>query len=364
MSGYAWSSNIGWIKFGGLSGFPGLGSDANVNTATGAVTGWARACAGTVNGDCSSMTSRADGWDGWIELSDNGSPTPRHASPNINGTGGVTYRSSDGAFIGFAWGGPVVGWVQFNGIGGGVNGGSPSGPGDSGCPSCGSGGVPVITGTCSADKATITQGDTVTFTAHHTSGTAPYSYSWSGAASTTATDPIICNSSSCVPSLAIGDTESPTNGYSGPIGCPAVTVLAPLGPANMHISKGTVPSGTFNNLAVTQGIATPFNIAWNINLTSAFTCRASIGNDPGLPNWNSNWTSNTTGVVLNSGNATHNLDGTYTWNGDTGGNLTTPASGLNVGSYVFTLTCTDGNSADTQTTSATLRVTTSSVNEI
>lgn len=57
MTGYAWSSNIGWIKFGGLSDFPsGSGtaaSNAALNLTTGQVTGWARACAGTISGDCS-----------------------------------------------------------------------------------------------------------------------------------------------------------------------------------------------------------------------------------------------------------------------------------------------------------------------
>ena len=71
LSGDAWSSNIGWVKFGGLAGQSVNGittSDAIVNTQTGAVSGWARACAGTVPGDCSTSVSRTDGWDGWIEL--------------------------------------------------------------------------------------------------------------------------------------------------------------------------------------------------------------------------------------------------------------------------------------------------------
>src|SRR3989344_410792 len=67
VTGYAWSDNIGWIKFDGLSSYPAPGSDwvAKANTSTGVFTGWARACAGTVPpGDCSSMASRTDGWDG------------------------------------------------------------------------------------------------------------------------------------------------------------------------------------------------------------------------------------------------------------------------------------------------------------
>ena len=84
-SGYAWSENIGWISFApppDYATYPGTGYpnctingtcpvapnySAKIDFATGKVTGWARACAGTVNGDCNSPT-RTDGWDGWILL--------------------------------------------------------------------------------------------------------------------------------------------------------------------------------------------------------------------------------------------------------------------------------------------------------
>ena len=70
LTGYAWSENIGWIKFGGLSTFPvGAGTHAqNAQIVSGKLIGWARACEGTVGGVCSSMVGRADGWDGWISL--------------------------------------------------------------------------------------------------------------------------------------------------------------------------------------------------------------------------------------------------------------------------------------------------------
>ncbi len=100
LTGYAWSSNIGWIKFGGLSGFPtgGTNQDAKVDN-NGNLTGWARACAGTAPGDCSTMTSRTDGWDGWISLT---------------GTNyGVDFNSGTGKFTGYAWGNDVVGWIDF-----------------------------------------------------------------------------------------------------------------------------------------------------------------------------------------------------------------------------------------------------------
>jgi hypothetical protein len=105
--GFAWSDNIGWIQFGGLSDFPtGGGTSAQDAQIVGnTLIGWARACGGTVSGNCSSMTSRTDGWDGWISFS---------------GTGyGVTLAS--GAFTpcqvgstSCAWGDVNVGWVDFS----------------------------------------------------------------------------------------------------------------------------------------------------------------------------------------------------------------------------------------------------------
>ncbi len=104
LTGYAWSENIGWVKFGGLSSFPGgVGSNASVNTSTGSATGWIRACAGTATGNCSTMTSRTDGWDGWIRL-------------DSNLTNPVVLNLGTGDFSGFAWGSDVVGWVDFTGV--------------------------------------------------------------------------------------------------------------------------------------------------------------------------------------------------------------------------------------------------------
>ena len=93
LTGYAWSSNIGWVKFGGLSGFPtGGGTTAdNAKVAGSSLPGWAKALSG---GDGSS------GWDGWISLT---------------GTSyGVTLSGT--AFSGYAWGSEVVGWINFNGV--------------------------------------------------------------------------------------------------------------------------------------------------------------------------------------------------------------------------------------------------------
>lgn len=119
-SGFAWSDNIGWIKFEDLSvNFNTGGESAIANTSSGVVSGWARACAGTVNnaprqnlpGECTSMNSRTDGWDGWIKMSDD-------SNTNWSGKGVKIDLDSNSAtkgyFSGWAWGGDVVGWISFN----------------------------------------------------------------------------------------------------------------------------------------------------------------------------------------------------------------------------------------------------------
>ncbi|KKR45090.1 MAG: hypothetical protein UT80_C0044G0001, partial [Parcubacteria group bacterium GW2011_GWC1_40_13] len=119
LSGYAWSSNIGWIKFESLSADSGGigGSSATVNPSTGAVSGWARACAGmndkTVyptnqsepNNTCTGW-SRTDSWDGWIKMS---ASWANGVSINLTSS-----SAKYGEFSGYAWGSEVVGWISFN----------------------------------------------------------------------------------------------------------------------------------------------------------------------------------------------------------------------------------------------------------
>lgn len=110
---YAWSDNIGWIRFDGLSGFPNVaGTQTQSNSAsivtsgnTRQLSGWARACAGTTSGNCSNMTSRIDGWDGWISL---------RGSNNLSSYSVTVDHSTSGDFHGYAWGSDVVGWIKFN----------------------------------------------------------------------------------------------------------------------------------------------------------------------------------------------------------------------------------------------------------
>ena len=97
LSGHAWSSNICWVSFNrSQTGNPpsadigaGSGPIARMNPSTNQVSGWARALSPIVAG------ANAGGWDGWISLSGAGY--------------GVVLDGSDS----FAWGSDVVGWVNF-----------------------------------------------------------------------------------------------------------------------------------------------------------------------------------------------------------------------------------------------------------
>jgi hypothetical protein len=185
ITGYAWSSNIGWVKFGGLAGQQVnstiTATDATVNMSTGAVSGWARAIAGV---------GRTDGWDGWIELADSGA-NAKHSS----GTGGVTFLPSTNKFTGYAWGSDVVGWLSFsntdsNGSTTAVTVGSSTAPTCSICdpscasynpsdPSCTS--VPTISAcTNSKNGMTIIYGTQVELNATVSGGSGSYTYSWGG----------------------------------------------------------------------------------------------------------------------------------------------------------------------------------------
>lgn len=89
--GNAWSSNVGWIQFGGLSGFPsGTSTTASNAKLVGSnIVGWAKA-----------LSANGFGWDGWISLT--------------GANHGVTRSGS--SLSGFAWGSDVVGWIDFSGV--------------------------------------------------------------------------------------------------------------------------------------------------------------------------------------------------------------------------------------------------------
>ena len=117
-SGYAWSSNIGWISFNSGE-TASCGGGAQIDWATGAVTGWAKALAATGSGNWDGCISLSGDWDGDATIEFTDGPD----SPDVSGTGDDPVRLNlvTKKFDGYAWGGnEVVGWIDWNPAGGGV----------------------------------------------------------------------------------------------------------------------------------------------------------------------------------------------------------------------------------------------------
>jgi len=107
-SGYAWSENIGWVSFNRAD--TGNPPQAPFDGGSGPIAqvDWVT---GNVTGWARALAS-GGGWDGWIKLAgiaDDSSPY------------GVTYNNLTSGFEGYAWGSEVVGWIDFNPALGGVS---------------------------------------------------------------------------------------------------------------------------------------------------------------------------------------------------------------------------------------------------
>ena len=123
VSGYAWSSNVGWLKFdgfgygvsidndsGAFSGYawsPNIGwvnfNNAELDLNDDEVSGTARACAGTGANCYGASVEDAGGWDGLISLSGSSYGVSRIVRP------------SGCSLEGWAWGSDVLGWLRFGG---------------------------------------------------------------------------------------------------------------------------------------------------------------------------------------------------------------------------------------------------------
>jgi len=99
---YAWGSNIGWIKFDSSLIGPSSPTDGVRVETDGRVTGWARACTVFVSGCSGSLKglSYLGGWDGWIKM-----------DPTGNVANDVHLVANE--FQGYAWGSDIVGWINF-----------------------------------------------------------------------------------------------------------------------------------------------------------------------------------------------------------------------------------------------------------
>ena len=154
-SGYAWSSNIGWIRFFKIEGEVSPdGGDSGVSLNGSNVEGWARACSVFQNGCSGSLKSDSErgGWDGWIKMDPMNDPT-------------YDVRLEGSSLKGFAWGSDVVGWIDF-------------------CVDASTGACVTIDSldvdckTNGLDNPTVNVGETVTWTATAYGGLAPHSFCW------------------------------------------------------------------------------------------------------------------------------------------------------------------------------------------
>lgn len=214
LTGYGWSSNIGWVKFA-------AGRAANMNLTTGVVTGWARACAGASNGKCG-PSDRTDGWDGWISLSGPSYPSMKNGSCSFfsdNCTSGTFLDTTYRLINGFGWGDAVVGWLRFNASIAGL----PPAP---------------LTVTCSSNPGSIDSrnGGSVTYTAFAEGGSGTYkTYSWheSGITETT-----------------MGMSNSYIKNYPGIIKTMRSMIVTVWDSNNANATGTCVPTVILNNIPV------------------------------------------------------------------------------------------------------------------
>ena len=163
-SGFAWSSNIGWINFAPTD-IPSTFDQPHVVQLTGEdVRGWARACSVLASSDCTGTDLKdslvTGGWDGWIKMVNVTLKEP--ATPTDPPTK---------VFAGYAWGDLNVGWVDFSLA---TTAGTPV---CTGC--CGPCGGVNLNAQCYASHESYTAGDTVTWTlTRPTTGSSPYKYAW------------------------------------------------------------------------------------------------------------------------------------------------------------------------------------------
>lgn len=123
LTGYAWSSNIGWINFDPTGPFPQIPQipqnpnySARVNIGGEAscgerenICGWARACSVFQSGCSGALIDNAQrgDWYGWILLGPMTDGVRLEMDPDP--VGGSVFR-------GFAWGGEPVGWISFDDV--------------------------------------------------------------------------------------------------------------------------------------------------------------------------------------------------------------------------------------------------------
>lgn len=284
-SGYAWSPNVGWISFqtsdvlncpsDGNYDTPGIGASLpfgagsncvpRVDTISGKVSGWARVL---------SMKNEPSG--GWLHLSGTNHET--------SGGGGVVFDPVTKIFSSYAWESSVLGWVRFD----------TSLPVKWGVTDVATNDPLVATCTSSAGNNSVPEGTEVTFQANPTGGVAPYEYKWGGASysSNSQTAPTVYNVTTDGPILMVRDSDTPptevfaTDTLGNPQ-CPQVVVSAPSSLA-LYIGRDSSTSKLAHS--VRQG--GKFAVRWVNNLGAEYdACEVVIADvsggdgDDGETNW-------------------------------------------------------------------------------
>ena len=107
--GYAWSPNIGWISFRPAD-VASCGPRASLSLATNQVSGWARALAGNT----AATATTGGGWNGCMSLRGTSSaPASAPYGVSFNPTATTNSLAGTGSSPSFSWGGINVGWVSW-----------------------------------------------------------------------------------------------------------------------------------------------------------------------------------------------------------------------------------------------------------
>ena len=319
--GYAWSSNIGWLSFKS-SDVSRCGAQASVSTTSGAVTGWMRATVATGN----------DGWDGCIKLSDNGIGST-FSSPDFTGKHGVTYNKTSFKFNGYGWGGPVLGWVSFT---------PESGQGIGCQTSC----VPIPTvalaGSCTPQTNPVRSGASAIYTAQGINGAGSYKYYWNGNTSEGgSTYTVMSYNGHNNPTVIIKDANSASASPT----CTDAQIAQAQGSLTLTIGSDgdDAVQGSPSQTTFQTKVGKPFGLAWNIPFApysaedpNTYQCIRYAPTDD--PIWATSWGDLYSNAKVSG--LTASLEGVFT----------------------FTIKCTSENNAPVST-SATLRVSSSNEGE-
>ncbi len=121
LSGFAWSSSIGWIRFDPVAdeGYPAITgtspepAELNTNASPFKLVGWARACSVFVSGCSGALKDPTlrGGWDGWISLA--GTNYAVTYDSNTTNNPSKKFTPCNATTKSCAWGSDVLGWIDF-----------------------------------------------------------------------------------------------------------------------------------------------------------------------------------------------------------------------------------------------------------